>query len=105
MNTAVNDRIDIRISREQKELIQYASMLRGYKSVSEFVISCISKEAKEIVAENSQILKSIEDKKIFVHAILNPPTPTAALKKGYLNYKKFKDNNGSVNRNSGKKTR
>lgn len=103
MNTIVNDRIDIRISREQKELVQYASQLQGFKSVSEFIISCISKAAREIVAENDQILKSIEDKKIFVKAILNPPAPNAALKKANLNYKKFTEANAPVNRNSRKK--
>jgi len=105
MNTIVNDRIDIRISREQKELIQQASTIRGYKSVSEFVVSCVSKETKEILAEDSQIVKSMEDKRIFVHAILNPPAPNAALKKGYLDCKKFKQKNGPVNRNFGKKAR
>lgn len=95
MSVAINDRIDIRISKDQKELIQYASSLMGFKSVSEFIISCVSREAKEIVADNNQILKSIEDKKIFVNAMINPPAPNAALKKAYKNYKKFKETNGA----------
>lgn len=100
MSTIVNDRIDIRISKEQKELVQYASQLQGFKSVSEFIISCINKEAREIVAENERILKSAKDKKIFVNAILHPPTPNSALKKANLNYKKFMETNAPVNRNS-----
>lgn len=102
---AINDRIDVRISKEQKELIQYASHLRGFKSVSEFVIACISKEAREIVAENSRVLKSIEDKKLFINALVNPPAPNAAMKKAHLNYRKFIETNGSPHRNSGKRAR
>jgi len=64
------------------------------KSVSEFIISCVTREAKEVVAETDQILKSIEDKKIYMNAIMNPPAPNAALKKAYTNYKKFKGTNG-----------
>lgn len=104
MDTTVNDRIDIRISREQKELVQYASKLQGFKSVSEFVISCLSKAAREIVAENDRVLKNMEDKKIFVNALLNPPVPNTGLKKANLNYKKFTETNVPVNRNPGKKT-
>lgn len=90
MSVAINDRIDIRISKEQKELIQYAAALSGFKSVSEFIVSYISGKAKEVIAENDLILKSIEDKKIFVNALINPPAPNAALKKSYKNYKKLK---------------
>lgn len=104
MNTTNNARIDIRISKDQKEIIQYASRLLGFKSVSEYIISYISKNSKEIVYENSQILKSLEDKQIFVEALINPPAPNAELKKAQLNYKKFIGTNAN-NRNSGKRAR
>lgn len=90
MSTAINDRIDIRISQEQKKLIQYASALSGFKTISEFIVFYISAKAKEVIAENGLVLKSIEDKKIFINALTNPPAPNAALKKAYKNYKKFK---------------
>lgn len=97
MNTLINDRIDVRISREQKELIKYASDLCGFKSLSEFIIFCVNKEANTIINENNQILKSIEDKKVFLEAILNPPSPNDNLKKAQLNYKKFIEANGIKN--------
>ncbi|MDI9876046.1 type II toxin-antitoxin system TacA family antitoxin [Flectobacillus rivi] len=81
MATLINDRIDVRISKEQKELIKYASSLKGFKSLSEFIVYCVSSEANKIIMENETILKTIEDKKIFVDAILNPPTPGEGLKK------------------------
>jgi uncharacterized protein (DUF1778 family) len=105
MATAINDRIDVRISKEQKELIKYASDLSGFKSVTEFIIFCVNKEANKVIVENNQVLKSIEDKKIFLNAILNPPTPNDNLKKAQINYKKFIEaNENSNNKTSRKKT-
>jgi uncharacterized protein (DUF1778 family) len=93
MASLSNDRIDIRINSSQKELIKYASDLRGFKSVSEFVVYCINSEAAKIISENSKVLNTIEDKKIFLQTILNPPKPNAELKKAQDNYKKFIESN------------
>ena len=93
-----NDRIDIRINSSQKELIKYASEIRGFKSVSEFVVYCVNTEATKIIRENSKVLNTIEDKKIFLDAILNPPSPNSELKKAQLNYKKFIEANEFNNR-------
>lgn len=93
MTAIINDRIDVRISKEQKELIKFASELSGFKSLTEFIVFTTNKEANKIIAEKNQILKSLEDKKIFVDAILNSPSPNANLKNALLNYQKFKDAN------------
>jgi uncharacterized protein (DUF1778 family) len=63
MGAAKEYRINFSISREQKELIQHASALMGFKSVSEFIISCVSREVKDIISQNDLILKSIAAKK------------------------------------------
>ncbi|MBW3518086.1 DUF1778 domain-containing protein [Flavobacterium sp. NKUCC04_CG] len=98
MGVLVNDRIDVRISKEQKELVKYASSLSGFKSLSEFIVFCISKEAKSIISENNKILKSLEDKKIFVDTILNPAEPNSNLQRAHEKYINFlKDSNGNKN--------
>lgn len=102
MSTLSKDRIDVRISKEQKEFVKYASELRGFKNLSEFVVYCINSEANKIVKENNLIVKTIEDKKIFLNAILNPPSPNEKLKRAQLNYQKFKETNGFNNRNTKK---
>jgi len=104
MATLINDRIDVRISKEQKELIKFASELKGFKSVSEFIIFCVNSEANKVIKENNIILKTIEDKKIFLDAILNPPAPNDNLKKARLNYDKFKMSNEFNNRDSKQKS-
>ena len=89
MANVINDRIDVRISREQKEFVKYASEIRGFKNLTEFIIFCVNKESNEIIAENNLILKSLEDKRVFVDALLNSPAPNEKLKRAQLNYLKF----------------
>ena len=88
MKTTQKDRIDIRISKEQKELVKYASELRGFKSVSDFIISCINSEANRIIEDNNKILKTIEDKKMFVDMLVNPPEPNSKLNTAQERYLK-----------------
>lgn len=90
MATQVNDRIDVRISTEQKELFRRASVISGFKNLTEFVVHCVYKESKSLLVEESQILKNEEDKRIFFNALLNPPSPNARLKQARLNYLKIK---------------
>ena len=63
-------RIEIRVSNEDKELFEYASRLRGFKSFSEFLRVVLTKESKAILAEEKQILISKRDKEIFFNALL-----------------------------------
>jgi len=38
---------------------------------------------------SNKILKNLEDKKIFLNTILNPPSPNENLRKAYLDYQKI----------------
>lgn len=104
MATVINDRIDVRISKEQKELIKYASELSGFKSLSEFIVFHIQAQANKIIRDSNDILQTMEDKKIFLEALLNPPAPNEALKKAQLNYLKYKEIQDSGNNSSKKGT-
>lgn len=86
MATIVNDRIDIRISKENKHLIKYAAEISGFKTVSEFIVSLAKNEAKRIIEEETRLLKSMDDKALFVDTLLNPPAPNKALKSALDNY-------------------
>jgi uncharacterized protein (DUF1778 family) len=97
MATKADDRIDVRISREQKELIKHASELSGFKSLSEFIVYCTSKEAKEVITEHNRVLKTLEDKRIFVETLLNPPAPNERLKIAHSNFLKYKSAHGAGN--------
>lgn len=93
MSGLVKDRIDVRISKEQKDFVRYASELRGFKNLSEFVLYCINTEALKIVESNDKIVKTLRDKEIFINALLNPPAPNENLEKAKSNYQKFKETN------------
>jgi|SRR5690606_28875103 len=86
MATLVNDRIDIRISKENKDLIKYAAEISGFKTISEFIVSLAKNEAKRIIEEETRLLKSMDDKVLFVETLLNPPAPNKALKSALDNY-------------------
>ena len=86
MSAVINDRIDIRISKENKDLIKYAAELSGFKSVSEFIVSLAKNEAKRIIEEENRLLKSIDDKVHFVETLLNPPAPNKGLKSALEKY-------------------
>lgn len=41
--------------------------------------------------DDNTILTTINDKKIFLNALLNPPAPNEALRKALSDYKRFKE--------------
>lgn len=75
-----SERIEFRVSKEDKNLFEYASEIGGFKSLSEFVRRAIVKEAKAIVEEEKRILGSQRDKDIFFGALMgNEEMPNESL--------------------------
>lgn len=72
-------RFDTRLSKEQKELFEYAAKLGGYRTLTEFVIHSAQEKARMIVEEYQQILKSGRDREIFFSELLNPSEPNQEL--------------------------
>ncbi|KGE12621.1 DUF1778 domain-containing protein [Sphingobacterium deserti] len=89
MATLVNDRIDVRISKEHKALIKYAAEIGGFKTVSEFIVTLAKNEAIRIIEKETKILKSMDDRVVFVEALLNPPAPNESLKTALKDYSQF----------------
>jgi uncharacterized protein (DUF1778 family) len=65
-----DSRVEFRVSKKDKELFEYASSLKGFKSFSEFARLVIHKEVKAIVEEEKRILISKRDKEIFFNALM-----------------------------------
>lgn len=73
------ERLEARISVEQKELLQRAAALQG-RSLSDFVVESAQRAAETTIREHSIIALSTQDSLIFAEAVLNPPLPSARLR-------------------------
>ena len=56
-------RFDVRLLKEQKEVIELAAKLSGFKSKSEFIVNILVKEASSIIVKHTQIIASENDQK------------------------------------------
>lgn len=83
------DRIDFRIPKWKKKLIQLAAEYEGM-SVTDYIISIATRESRDVIAERESILKSDADREIFFDALMNPPKVSDKLKKAVANYEKKK---------------
>ena len=68
------ERLDARVTREEKEAIETAANLRGI-SYSDFVRIALSEAALNTIRDYEQLSLSHESSKVFVEALLNPPKP------------------------------
>ncbi|KYC39452.1 hypothetical protein WA1_32550 [Scytonema hofmannii PCC 7110] len=66
------ERLEARLTREQKELLQRAADLEG-RSLTDFVVSHAQIAALQTIEEYTIIKLSREDSKAFIDALLNPP--------------------------------
>jgi uncharacterized protein (DUF1778 family) len=87
MSTALKERLEARISREQKRLLAEAAGLRG-QSLSEFVVQSAQEAARRTLEEYRVITLTQRDRDAFVKALLKPATPSSALKKAADRYRK-----------------
>jgi uncharacterized protein (DUF1778 family) len=80
-------RFDTRLSKETKDLLERAALIKGFKSLSEFVIHFSSEAALSIIERHNLILASDRDNAIFFDALLNPPAPNSAMVNAAKRYK------------------
>lgn len=74
-----SERIDLRLSKANKELIERAASIEDI-SVSAFVVANALFNAKIVVADHERWLLSRRDSAAFVDAVLNPPEPNDAMR-------------------------
>lgn len=78
--TSKSERIQARIPKEIKALIERAASFQGV-TVSDFLIISARKAAMETIEEHQIIRLNEEETERFVQTFLNPPAPNEALKK------------------------
>ncbi|MCA1597405.1 MAG: DUF1778 domain-containing protein [Chloroflexi bacterium] len=82
------DRLEARVSPEQKALFQRAAMLRG-QTLSDYVVNIVQRDAEEIIHKHDLITLSARDSRIFVDALLNPRGPNDTLQAAFEDYREF----------------
>jgi uncharacterized protein (DUF1778 family) len=84
-DTAKRERLEARVSAEQKALLQRAADLQG-RTLSDFIIGSAQQAAEEIIREHMVITLTAQDSRAFVEALLNPPAPNERLRAAAARY-------------------
>jgi len=77
MTTAISardERLDARVTREEKEIIETAASLTG-TSASDFIRMATRQAALKAIREHEVLTLSDNGRRVFVEALLNPPKP------------------------------
>ena len=80
------ERLEARITREQKRIIARAAELRG-TSVTEFVVVSAQQAASNTIKDYEMMSLHGEAREPFVNALLNPPAPNAAASRAIDRYR------------------
>lgn len=81
-----SERLEARVSPEQKTLILRAAELQG-RSLTDFVIVSAWEAAIETVRTHDALRLSERDRKAFVSAVLNPAAPAHTLQQAAKRYR------------------
>lgn len=65
------ERLEARVTAEQKSLIERAAALQG-RSVTDFVLTSVQDAARRAIEEYNLLALSVRDSEAFVDALLNP---------------------------------
>lgn len=80
-----DNRIDLRVTREQKELIEQAAALRGV-SVSAYTLLHLLPLAQQDIEDRQRLSLSNRDRDLFLSALENPPKLQGKLKSAINEY-------------------
>jgi uncharacterized protein (DUF1778 family) len=82
-----DERIELRVSAEEKRIFKRAQKLSGDKTFSGFILRIVKKQAEEIVSQNDSILTTERDREIFFDAVYGNSSPNQILMEGAQKYK------------------
>lgn len=65
------ERLEARVTAEQKNLIERAAALQG-RTVTDFVLTSVQEAARRTIEDHHRLDLSLQDSQAFVEALLNP---------------------------------
>ncbi len=80
------ERLEARLTRDQKRLIERAAQIRG-TSVTDFVLASAQQVATETIKDFQMLSLRDRAREVFVNALLNPPAPNAPARAAARRYK------------------
>lgn len=89
-NKIKKDRLDIRLPKIQKELIEHVAGMQG-RTLTDFILKAAIDAATQEVERSQIILLSMENQRRFIEAIENPREPSDAVKIRYKQYVELKE--------------
>lgn len=84
--TAKRERLEARVSPEQKALIERAAHLQG-RSITDFLVASTQQAAERVLHEHEVLVLSPRDSVAFVRALLDPPPPNEALRAAFQRHR------------------
>lgn len=84
-----DQRLEARITADQKALIERAASVQG-RTVTDFVVATLQEAAKQAIAEHTVWKLTQEQQKIFIDALMEPPSPNARLREAHKRYQQYK---------------
>lgn len=82
---ARGERVEARVSADQKALFQRAADLQG-RTLTDFLIASAHEAAVRVIRDEQTIRLNAEESRAFAEALLNPRDPTADLKAAASRY-------------------
>ena len=83
---AKDSRIDLRVTQEQKELLERAASLKGV-SLSAYTLFYVLPAAKQDVDSHERLVLSNRDRDLFLSIMENPPKLKGKLKSAIKKYR------------------
>ncbi len=80
------ERLEARVTREQKRLIEHAAELEG-RSLTDFIVTSAQSVAKQVIHDHEMLKLTAKDREMFVQALLNPPKQSEKLRQAVRRYK------------------
>jgi len=83
---AKSERLEARVTSEQKRLIERAAELEG-RSITDFVVASVASAAKQVIQDHEVLKLTAKDREVFVQVLLNPAKPAEKLRRAVHRYK------------------
>lgn len=90
ISSAKDCRIDLRVTQEQKELLERAASLKGI-SLSAYTLFHVLPVAKQDIDANERLVLSNRDRDLFMSVMENPPELKGKLKSAIHKYRQKYD--------------